>query len=340
MMDATTRVERAGAGEAQVEAVWRRIALTWLAAFLAPLVLLLLAVVLIDPYDSGRFPTFMPAGSPDERAPTIGISRGRDPRFNAVLLGNSRAVLGDPRHLSALTGLHFVEMAAEGATVRDEMARLQWFARNRPRVDAIVVASDQVWCDPNPAMPDPPDFPYGLYSDSDLAYLKTTLSVSTIVFAKERIRYALGRMPGVDPEGFVDIEAKYRNDWRLDDAPDAGLERVSIEEPPAPIALPALALFDSYLKRLPAETPVVLWMPPYYRNALPPPGTPLGRTIASCKLTLRDWAQRRPRARFVDFATERPESTDPRNFLDRTHVSNRFMRMLEVEIAAAVNQVK
>ena len=83
MMDATTRVERAGAGEAQVpaqvaaqvEAVWRRIALTWLAAFLAPLVLLLLAVVLIDPYDSGRFPSFMPAGSPDRRAPTVGISR-------------------------------------------------------------------------------------------------------------------------------------------------------------------------------------------------------------------------------------------------------------------------
>lgn len=332
-------VERGDEGEAQLEAVWRRIAATWLAAFLVPLVLLLLAVVLIDPYDSGRFPTFMPAGSPDQRPPTVGISRGRDPRFNAVLLGNSRAVLGDPRHISALTGLRFVEMAAEGATVRDEMARLHWFAHNRPRVAAIVVASDQNWCDPDPAMPDPPAFPYGLYGDSDLAYFKTALSVSSLVFAKERVLYALGRLPGVDPEGFVDIEEKYRNDWRLDDAPVAW-DHVSIEGPPAPVALPALALLESYLKQLPAATPVVLWMPPYYRNALPPLDTAVGRALASCKLTLRDWAQRRPRTRFVDFATDAPEAADRRNFLDRTHVSKRFMRLLEVEIAAAVNQVK
>jgi len=336
MIDATTTADRAGEGEGS----WRRTAFAWLAAFIGPPVLLLLAVLLVDPYDSGRFPTFMPAGSPDQRAPTVGISRGRDPRFNAVLLGNSRAVLGDPRHLSALTGLRFVEMAAEGATVRDEMARLHWFAGNRPRVDAIVVATDQVWCDPDPAMPDPRNFPYGLYGDSYLNYFKTTLSVSTLVFAKERILYARGRMPGVDPEGFVDIEAKYRNDWRLDETLNVGWQHISLEEPPAPIALPTLALLDSYLKQLPPSTPVVLWMPPYYRNALPPPDTAPGRALAACKVTLRDWARRRPRTRFVDFATDTPEAADPRNFLDQTHVSNRFMRRLEVEIAAAVDQVK
>jgi hypothetical protein len=340
MMDATTTVERAGEGEAQVEAIWRRTAAIWLAAFVAPLVLFLLVMVLIDPYDSGRFPTFMPAGSPDERPATVGISRGRDPRFNAVLLGNSRAVLVDPRHISTLTGLRFVEMAAEGATVRDEMARLHWFVRNRPRVDAIVVAIDQVWCNPDPAMSDPPDFPYGLYGDGYLAYFKATLSVSTFVFAKQRIRYALGRMPGADPEGFVDIEAKYRNDWRLDDGPDVGWEHVPIEDLPTHIEFPAFALLDSYLKELPAATPVVLWMPPYFRNALPPPDTKPGARLAACKRTLRDWVQRRPRARFVDFATDSPESADRRNFLDPTHVSNRFMRMLEVQIAAAVNQMK
>jgi hypothetical protein len=151
-----------------IDAAWWRTALAWIGAFAGTLALVLISVIVIDPYDSGRFPTFMPAGSPDERQPTIGISRGRDPRFNAVLLGSSRGALVDPRRISALTGFRFVEMAAEGATPREQMALLHWFAHHRSRVDAIVVATDETWCSRDPALPGSTDFPLGLYGDSNL----------------------------------------------------------------------------------------------------------------------------------------------------------------------------
>jgi hypothetical protein len=49
------------------ESAWRRTALSWLAACGGALLLFFALLIVIDPYDSGRFPTFMPAGSPDER---------------------------------------------------------------------------------------------------------------------------------------------------------------------------------------------------------------------------------------------------------------------------------
>jgi hypothetical protein len=80
-------------GRTGAESDWRRNVVACLAAFIGGLAVFFLAVILIDPFDSGRFPTFMPSGSPDDRAPTINISRGRDPRFDSVLLGSSRGVL-------------------------------------------------------------------------------------------------------------------------------------------------------------------------------------------------------------------------------------------------------
>jgi hypothetical protein len=319
------------------EARWRRTAIAYLATFAGMLVLFVLAVVLIDPYDSGRFPTFMPAGSPDDRAPTINISRGRDPRFDAVLLGSSRGVLGDPRRLSALTGYRFVEMAALGATPREQMTFLRWFARHRRSVDAIVVATDMTWCERDPALPGEADFPYGLYSDSTLGYLDATLSTATLTFARERLLYALGRMPAVDIAGYFDSETKLA--WPGVETPRAPRRQASAPAP-ATIELPALALFEAYLRDLPGHPPIVFWMPPLFIDLLPLPDTQAGQDLAACKAALRDWTQRRGRASFLDLATDGPEAADPRNFLNATHISNRYMRLIEPQIADALNRLK
>lgn len=316
------------------EAAWRRTAVSCLAAFAGALVCFLLMVIVIDPYDSGRFPTFMPSGSADERPPTINVSRGRDPRFNAVLLGSSRAVLADPRRISALTGYRFVQLASEGALVPEQMTFLHWFARNHASVDAIVVATDMIWCDLNPELPGERDFPYGLYADNNFEYLRTTLSGATFDFAKERMLYALGRMPGVDHARFVDIETKYG--WRWPD----WVPNWYAPKGAAVTTLPALTRFDADLKELPTQPPIVLWMPPYFHDALPSADSPDGLRLAECKAALRRWADARPHTRFLDLAVDTPEAADRRNFLEPIHVSNRFMRVIEVQIAAAVNQVK
>lgn len=331
-MEQQANPERAG-----TEAEWQHTAVAYLAAFAGMLALFFVMVVMIDPYDSGRFPTFMPSGSPDDRAPTMNIGRGRDPRFNAILLGSSRGVLADPRRISALTGYRFAEMAALGATPREQMIFLHWFARHRPKIDAIVIATDQVWCTLDPALPSMNDFPYGLYADSDLAYLKATLSVPTLTFAKERLLYALGLMPGVDIEGYYDSEAKLG--WPGVETPRMPLRQVSGPDPPK-VELPALGLLGSYLQDLPGRPPILLWMPPYFHDVLPAADTRAGRALAACKAALRDWAQRRGRAGFLDFATDAPENAAPGNFLNPTHVSNRYMRLIEPQLADALDRLK
>ena len=320
---------------------WRRTALAFLAAFAGAFVLFVLFVIVVDPYDSGRFPSFMPVGTPDDRAPTINISRGRDPRFNAVLLGSSRGVLADPRRLSASTGYRFVEMATLGATVREQLVFLHWFARHRPSVEAIVIAADQVWCNLDPALPGETDFPSGLYDDSNLVYLKTALSSSTTTFAKERLLYALGLKPPFDRAGYYDSEAKLAWPGVVAASPN-GPAASAIAAAPAStkVDLPALARLDASLRELPGLPPIVLWVPPYYRSELPRPDTSPGQELASCKEALRDWTRRRTRASFLDLATDTPEAADSRNFLDPTHVSNRYMRLIEPQIADALNRLK
>jgi hypothetical protein len=320
----------------RAERAWRRAVLSLLAACGGALALFFVLLIAIDPYDSGRFPTFMPAGSPDERPATIDISRGRDPRFNAALLGSSRGVLADPRRISALTGFRFVEMATEGGTPREQMAQLHWFAHHHPRVEALVIAVDQAWCSRDPALPGEVNFPYGLYADGDFAYLKASFNLATLAYAAQRIRYALGLVPGVDPAGYFDMEAK--QDWSGADwsAP----EWHATAAQPAPISLPSLELLAAHLADVPAHVPMVVWMPPYYRNVLPPPGTAEGLALQECKMALRGWAARRPNTVFLDLATDTPEVADRANFLSQTHVSNRFMRLIEPRIATALNQAK
>ena len=317
---------------------WRRAALACLVGFAGALALVLISVIVIDPYDSGRFPTFMPAGSMDQRQSTIAISRGRDPRFNAAILGSSRSVLVDPRRVSALTGFHFVNVAVEGATIREQMTILHWFTRNHSRVDAMVVATDEPWCSRDPALPGEPDFPYGLYSDSFVEYFKTTLSASTLIFDKERILYALGRRPAVDPESYYDDEPTH--DWRWPAGPPRGWGPPIAAAPLARVALPALARFDATLKDVPGSPAMLLWMPPLYRDELPPPDTVAGHDLAECKLALRDWTQRRSHAAFLDFAVDTPQTADRGNFLEPTHINNRFMRIIEPRLADAVNRLK
>jgi hypothetical protein len=58
---------------------------------------------------------------------TGNASRGRDPRFNAAIFGNSRAQLLDPAKLSEATGLSFVQLTTPGSDPREQMTTMRLF---------------------------------------------------------------------------------------------------------------------------------------------------------------------------------------------------------------------
>ena len=99
---------------------------SFLVVFVLGLVLALAVIVVLDPLDSGRFPSFTKGGPLDADGRVANVSRGRDARFNAAIIGNSHLMLLDPKRLSATTGLSFVQLAvpAERRVFRGLLDRL------------------------------------------------------------------------------------------------------------------------------------------------------------------------------------------------------------------------
>src|SRR4051812_8478462 len=90
-------LSRWSAGGAKIDdRVWRRFAVTFLATFAVGLSLIYTALVAIDPFDTGRIPTFMPPGTPSDQQQVNSASRARDPKFNAAIFGNSHGQLLSP----------------------------------------------------------------------------------------------------------------------------------------------------------------------------------------------------------------------------------------------------
>src|SRR5262249_35703706 len=73
----------------QMASAWRRCLVRFLAACGAVLGLTLAVVILIDPYDSGRFPSLGIAGVSDNNQRTAYVSLGRSGKFDAAIVSDS-----------------------------------------------------------------------------------------------------------------------------------------------------------------------------------------------------------------------------------------------------------
>src|SRR5579864_5794761 len=106
---------------------WSRCLAACVGALLIGGVLVTALVVVVDPYDSGRFGLLGIAGVDDKLPYTANASRARDPRFDSAIIGNSTGQLIAPAELSPATGKHFVQLVAPGATPRGHLAVLHFF---------------------------------------------------------------------------------------------------------------------------------------------------------------------------------------------------------------------
>src|SRR4051812_47039049 len=83
-----------GSDELTVSAgAWRRFARDFAIGATAILVSLLAITYALDPFDTGRPGLFAKAGVRPQGPRTAGASRGRDPAFNAAVIGNSHIQL-------------------------------------------------------------------------------------------------------------------------------------------------------------------------------------------------------------------------------------------------------
>src|SRR5262245_54284124 len=184
-------------------------------------------VVMLDPYDrGGPFPPFI-TGVADEDARTAAVSRGRNPAFDSVVIGNSHGQLIDPRRLSAATGHKFVQLTIPGAMPREQMIVLDWFIGHHAHIGAIVVTGDRSWCSQDATSSQVPPFPFWLYSADDLEYFAHLLSGRSVERAWRRLLLALGLRTPSDPSGYSDYELGRQ--WAFRPAPVDGWRPASVE---------------------------------------------------------------------------------------------------------------
>jgi hypothetical protein len=308
---------------------WFRFASLFLATLFGSLAAAFLFIVVTDPFDRGHLLSLLPPGVLDESPRTANASRGRDPRFNAAIFGNSHVQLLDPARLSDMTGLRFVQMTTPGTGPREQTALLKWFLRSHPSFDALVIGVDNQWCgqDPNPPILTP--FPFWLYGD-DLGYFGHLISGRSLDHGWRRVLIAMGRSPVTDPAGYWNYES-----WRTWSFHPALVERAPIDVSPvraADLNFPSLDAMESLLVPLPADVRVVLVMPPVFYTSLPPQDTAFMRQMAACKADIvRRAAQRH--WRFVDLYLDTPLSRDPENFWDASHVRMNIARLMEERIS-------
>ncbi|HLH90201.1 MAG TPA: hypothetical protein VKX28_17260 [Xanthobacteraceae bacterium] len=318
---------------------WRRFVGVCLACFFALLAFALAAIILIDPYDTGYFPSLIGPGVVDDNDVISTVGRGRDPRFDAGIFGNSHGLLLDPARLSPATGLHFVQLTTLGSGPREQLALIRYFLRRHPDAKALVVAVDRMWCTHDPALPNtlqPPEyrFPYWLFGPSRLRYLANMLNTRSFRPMRRRILLATGHLEPIDPVGV----AAYPAYWDFANEPDA------IRDPDVPLAdrqistdFPAIDRLAALMASLSPPVAVVVVMPPVYSGLLHGPETYQAAELAACKARLTGALAARPRSTFLDLLVDSPLSRPRDNFFDLHHMRENVARAIEPRIADAIN---
>jgi hypothetical protein len=150
---------------------WRHFSRAFALTGVALVILLLGTVYVLDPFDTGRPGVFSNPGVRRQGPRTAGASRGRDPAFNAAIIGNSHVQLLSPERLNALTGLSFLQLSIIATGPKEHLPVLDWFMLQHPEARALVIGADRLWCEPELASWNNAPFPFWLYSRSSLEYL-------------------------------------------------------------------------------------------------------------------------------------------------------------------------
>lgn len=312
---------------------WERSLWACLGALGISAFLLWVAMIVIDPYDSGKFGWLGIEGVDDRTTFTAAASRARNPRFDSAVIGNSTAQILEPAQLSQATGLRFVQLYMTGARPLEELAVLDFFMRNHRQVGALVFVTDPSWCVHTASEPDGP-FPYWLYGDSSIKYAVRLLSRQSVEHAFQRLSIGLGLRERNDPSGFF----SYEDIW-----PPGTFHEVNRPRDPPPAAtaaerviLPEVARLDAAIKKLPADIPVVVVVPPTYFPTIAGSGTAAALDREACNAALKRTVAGRAHSNFINYRIDNAMTRDVANFADFIHYRPKIAGKMHEGIAASI----
>jgi len=311
--------------------LWRRWIVRFCVSSFGVLSVLYILLLLIDPYESNRFPNFGLVGIDDHTPRMAHVSRGQNPRFDSAIFGNSTGQLIDPNRLSQGTGLSFTSLTVPKSGPREELALMEWVLRNHPHIGAWIVVTDHTWCSADPNLPLLYAFPFWLYG-SDFSYLANLFNSKSFDRAAYRIQLALGLRQPTDPVGYFDYTEQSKGSNFLDPPPTLDMDA----SPGAPF--PWIDAIGRMLRRMPSDASMILLMPPVYYSMIPQPGTPLAERVDRCKAALARVVANRSRSAFLDFRVDNPAAHDKANFGDGVHYRKELGRQEEDAIMAVLRQ--
>jgi hypothetical protein len=299
------------------DAAWDRCLKACIGTLGSGLLALFIFMILVDPYDSGRFGLLGIDGMTDRNTTTATVSRARDANFDSAVIGNSTSQLLDPVELSRATGLNFVQLRVNGASPGAELAVLDFFVRHHPGVRALAIVTDPSWCVHDSAELLPDTFPFWLYADSTLGYAARVLSWPAVEHAFQRLAIGLSLRERNDPTGKFDPS---------DIQPPGVFREINSPTEPRPAAtaadrdvFPEVSRLDDIVKKLPASVGVVVVVPPTFARFAPQAGTVLAAEREACNAALRQIVVGRPHSNFINYRVDNTLTRDAANFEDFIH---------------------
>ena len=318
------------AADGTSDASWRRWVIAFCATFLGLGGLLFTLLLLIDPYDSARFPTLGIVGVDDHNPRMAIVSRARDPAFDAAIFGNSTGQLIDPHRIGPPTGRRFTQLTVPATGPREQLAIMGWFASHHDKIGAFLLVADDSWCAQNPDLPVMHPFPFWLYG-GNLGYLSHVLNSKSLDRAIWRVQLGFGLRPRTDPVGYSDYMAGKVFTF-AGQAPEPAEDLTTAK---FPLRFPWILRLRSQIAALPPEASVVIVVPPIYAPLIAPPDTVGAKVIEACKTMLEATVAGR-RGAFLDFRVDNAVTRDSGNFADGVHYRNNVAREIEERIVATL----
>ena len=321
-------------------ASWDRFAATFIVTVAVLVAGFLATAYVLDPFDTGRSPFPLKPGVRPQGPRTATASRGRDPAYNAAIVGNSHVQLLSPERLDALSGLSFVQLSIVATGPKEQFAVIDWFMRHHPQARALVIGADRLWCEPGLVGFDQPPFPFWIFSRNPLDYWRGLLRFTMLEEIPRRVGYLVSeRAPRARPDGYWDYDETGAG-RATDPARRADIEQRSddyISNMTGQFA--AARQLAHLMATVPPTTSVVLVFPPLYHTLLPSAGSKGASAARDCKAALAGALAGHVNAAVVDWRVDRPEVRRAEWFFDHSHYRHAIAELIEKDVAAALRQL-